>query len=53
MITKEEKKLFMYCLEELRLLLERPYANDSLVERLSIIKNKLEILYQQTLLKEM
>jgi hypothetical protein len=47
---KETEMLFSYCLEELRLLIERPYAHDSLVERLSTIKNKLEILYQQTLM---
>jgi len=53
MITEKElDKLFMYCLEELRLLMERPYAYDSLAERLSTIRNKLEILYQQTLSKE-
>jgi len=53
MISKKEKeKLFAYCLEELRLLIEKPYSHDSLIERLSTIKNKLEILYQQTLLNE-
>ena len=47
MITKNEsEKLILYCLEELRLLIEKPYAIDALVERLSIIENKLELLYQ-------
>jgi len=49
---KETEMLLVYCLEELRLLMERPYAYDSLAERLSTIRNKLEILYQQTLSKE-
>ena len=53
MISKKEtEKLFAYCLEELRLLIEKPYAHDSLVERLSTIKNNLELLYEQTLMKE-
>jgi len=53
MISKKDTEiLFSYCLEELRLLIERPYAHDSLVERLSTIKNKLEILHRQTLTKE-
>jgi len=47
MITKNEsEKLILYCLEELRLMIEKPYAIDALVERLSIIENKLELLYQ-------
>jgi len=46
---KETEMLFVYCLEELRLLMERPYAYDSLAERISTIRDKLEILYQQTL----
>jgi hypothetical protein len=49
---KEKEMLFLYCLEELRLLIERPYAYDSLGERLYIIRNNLEILYQHTLSKE-
>ena len=51
-LNKEAEILFSYCLEELRLLIERPYENNALIERLSTIKNKLELLYQQTLLKE-
>ena len=52
MSKKESEMLFLYSLEELRLLIERPYAHDSLVERLSTIKNKLELLHQHTLTKE-
>ena len=53
MITKKEaEKLFSYCLEELRLLIEKPCEYDALTERLSTIKNNLEILYQQILLKK-
>jgi len=53
MITKKEaEKLFSYCVEELRLLIEKPYAYDALTERLSTIKNNLEILYQQIVLKK-
>lgn len=49
-ITKNEsEKLILYCLEELRLLIENPYEHDALVERLSTIKNNLELLYQQKL----
>ena len=49
---KETERLFLYSLKELRLLMERPYAYDSWQGRLYIIRNKLEILYQQTLSKE-
>ncbi len=49
---KKTERLFLYSLKELRLLMERPYAYDSLVERLSTIKNKLELLHQHTLTKE-
>lgn len=53
MITKKEtEKLFMYCLEELRLLIEKPYMCDALEERLATIKNKLEIVYQQIVSEE-
>ena len=52
MITENEaNKHFMYCLEELRLLIEKPYQHDSLVERLLTIKVRLEKLYQHTSLK--
>jgi hypothetical protein len=53
MITREEsEKLYLYCLEELRLIIEHPYENDALEERLTTIRNKLEILYRQKLLKQ-
>jgi len=46
MITKiEAEKTISLCLEELRLLIEKPYENDALIERLSTIRNKLEKLY--------
>jgi len=33
MITKEEsEKLYLYCLEELRLIIEHPYENDAKTE---------------------
>jgi len=52
MITKKEaEKLFLYCLEELRLIIENPYQNDALIERLSTVKNKLQNLYEKLLLK--
>jgi len=38
--------------EELRVLIEKPYEHDALLERLSAIKNNLKILYQQILLKK-
>lgn len=51
MIAKEElEKLILFCLEELRLLIEKPYENDALVERLSTVKNKIEMLHHHTLL---
>jgi len=46
MITKiEAEKIISFCLEELRLLIEKPYENDALIERLSSIRNKLEKMY--------
>ena len=52
MITKKEaEKLFLYCLEELRLIIENPYQNNDLIERLSTVKNNLQTLYEQLLLK--
>jgi hypothetical protein len=51
MIAKEElEKLILFCLEELRLLIEKPYENDALVERLSTVKNKIEMVHHHTLL---
>jgi len=42
MLTKEESdKMFMFCLEELRLLIEEGHCTD----RLSTIKDKLELLH--------
>ena len=50
MITREEsEKLFLYCLEELRLIIEHPYGNNALEERLTTIQYKLETLFQNTL----
>ena len=50
MITKEEsERLYLYCLEELRLIIEHPYENDALEERLTTIRNKLETLFHNTL----
>jgi hypothetical protein len=47
MLTKKEEKLFSYCMEELRLLIEKPHQHDALLERLSNIKNSLELLYER------
>ena len=52
MLTAREEKLFSYCMEELRLLIEHPHEHDSLIERLETIKNCFEVLYKQTLIKE-
>lgn len=54
MIPKKEiEKLILFCLEELRLLIEKPYENYALalVERLSTVRNKIEMLYHQILLE--
>lgn len=48
---KEQEKLFIYCLEELRLLIERPYEHDALLERLSSIRHNLENLYEYTFIR--
>ena len=48
---REKEKLFIYCLEELRLLIERPYEHDSLQERLSAIRNSIESLYESTFIR--
>jgi len=50
-LNKEAEILFSYCLEELRLLIQRPYKHDALIERLSNIKNNLEILYEHSMPK--
>ena len=47
MLTSKEEKLFSYCMEELRLLIEKPYQHDALLDRLSNIKESLEFLYEQ------
>lgn len=53
MLTREEiEKLFLCCMGELKLLIEVSYEHGSLVERLATISNNLELLYEQTVLKE-
>ena len=53
MLTKEEiEKLFLCCIGELKLLIEVSYEQGSLVESLATINNNLELLYEQTLLRE-
>ncbi len=42
MLTSKEEKLFSYCMEELRLLIENPHEHDSSIERLVTIKNCIE-----------
>ena len=49
---RDREKLFVFCLEELRLLIERPYEHYGLLERLTTIRNKLEQLYEQTFMVE-
>ena len=47
MLTRVEKeKLLIYCIEELRLLIERPYEHDGLIDRLTTISKNLESLYE-------
>ena len=48
----EKEKLFVYCIEELRLLIERPYEHDSLIERLTAISKNLENLYECIFIRE-
>ena len=46
MITKfNQEKNLLYCLEELRLLIENPPEKVALTERLKTIRDKLEELY--------
>ena len=55
MKTREEEeieKLYLYCLGEIRTLIENPYEHIALVERLTAIKNTMEHLYEKTVLKE-
>jgi hypothetical protein len=52
-LTKEEiEKLFLCCIGELKLLMDISYEHGSLVERLATINNNLELLYEQTVLRE-
>lgn len=48
----EKEKLFIYCIEELRLLIERPYEHDGLIERLTAISENLEHLYEYIFIRE-
>jgi hypothetical protein len=53
MLTREEiEKLFLCCMGELKLLIEVSYEHGSLVERLATLNNNLELLYEQTVLRE-
>ena len=52
MLTSKEEKLFSYCMEELRLLIEKPYQHDALLDRLTNIKENLELLYEQIVIKK-
>lgn len=52
MLTSKEEKLFSYCMEELRLLIEKPYQHDALLYRLSNIKDSLELLYEQIVIEK-
>lgn len=53
MLTKEEiEKLFLCCIGELKLLIEVSCEHSSLVARLATSNNNLELLYEQTLLRE-
>ena len=53
MSTQEEiEKLYLYCMGELKFLIENPYAHIDLIERLTTIKNTVESLYEKTVLKE-
>ena len=49
---EEIEKLYLYCLGELRMLIENPYAYNDLLERLSSVKNSVELLYEKTILKD-
>lgn len=53
-MAEQEKieKLYLYCMGELRLLIEHPYEYNDLLERLSSVKNTLEYLFEKTILKE-
>ena len=49
---EEIEKLYLYCMGEIRILIENPYEYNDLLERLSSVKNTLEYLYQKTILEE-
>jgi hypothetical protein len=48
----EKEKLFIYCIEELRLLIERPYEHDGLIERLTTISKNLESLHEYIFIRK-
>ena len=48
----EKEKLLMYCIEELRLLIERPHEHDGLIERLTAISKNLENLHECIFIRE-
>ena len=53
MTEREEiEKLFLYCMGEIRILIENPYEYNDLMERLSSVKNTLEYLYEKIILKK-
>jgi hypothetical protein len=52
MLTLKEEKLFSYCMEELRLLIEKPCQHDALLDRLSNIKESFEVLYVQIVMEK-
>lgn len=52
MQQRDKEKIFIYCIEELRLLIERPYEHDALHERLSAIRNNIENLYEFTFIRK-
>jgi hypothetical protein len=49
---EEIEKLYLYCMGELRFLIENPYEQIALVERLTALKNTVEHLYEKTVLQE-
>ena len=49
---EEIEKLYLYCMGELRILIENPYEYNDLLERLSSVKNTLEYLYVKTIMKK-
>ena len=52
-LTREEiEKLFLSCIGELTLLIDVSGKSGSLVERLTSLNNNLEVLYEQTVLRE-